>query len=682
MKYFTILYKGESTMKNSTKEVKYFTILFLCTILVLLATIDSFLVAQNNQMSGFQNYSDSVQVVWVARYDGQGNGDWANDITIDNSGNVYVTGTSFGSVTGRDYATVKYNALGLEEWAILYNGPGNSADNSNAIGLDNSGNVYVTGQSVGSGTNSDYATIKYNTSGVQEWIARYTSPGSNSDIARAMVVDDSGNVYVAGWSETDYVTIKYNTSGVQQWVAQYNGTRNAGDFVNDIVVDDSGNVYVTGQSEGIFGNGFFTNDYATVKYNALGVQQWVARYNSPENGAEFGSGLAVDALGNVYVTGYSIVSFTNAKYATVKYNASGTEEWVAIYDGLVPGGANYFDYGYSITVDDSGNVYVIGASSDSSGGDIYDFATVKYNSSGTEVWVARYNGPADLIDSGNRIAVDDSGNVYVSGMSDGTGGPVSNSNYTTIKYNSSGIEEWVTSYNGPADAQDVAFNMTIDDSANVYVTGWSKGVGTDYDFATIKYSQLRIVPVELTSFYANVNNNEVVLNWTTATETNNQGFEIEKNSGNEFEKVGYVTGFGTTTEPKVYLFTDDNVETGTYKYRLKQIDFDGTFEYSNTVEVEVPVPNQFTLEQNYPNPFNPTTTIKFSLPVDSKVNLKVFNTLGQEVVELLNGNISKGIKRVSFNASKLSSGVYLYRIVVKGVDGTNFSSVKKMILIE
>ena len=171
------------------------------------------------------------------------------------------------------------------------------------------------------------------------------------------------------------------------------------------------------------------------------------------------------------------------------------------------------------------------------------------------------------------------------------------------------------------------------------------------------------VPVELTSFTANVVNNNVNLNWATATETNNQGFEIQRKSDNtEYEQVGYVAGFGTTTEPKSYSFSDANVSAGNYTYRLKQMDFDGSFEYSDEVNVEVLTPGSFELSQNYPNPFNPSTTIKYSLPENSFVNLAVYNLLGENVRTLVNEVQNAGNYNLNFDASGLTSGTYVYRL--------------------
>jgi len=196
------------------------------------------------------------------------------------------------------------------------------------------------------------------------------------------------------------------------------------------------------------------------------------------------------------------------------------------------------------------------------------------------------------------------------------------------------------------------------------------------------YSDL-FIPVELTSFTAETSENEIILNWTTATELNNQGFEIDRSSDNEtFEKIGFVPGYGTTTESKSYSYKIVEFASGIQYYRLKQIDFDGTYEYSEVIEVEGITPGQFVLFQNYPNPFNPSTSIKFSIPIDSNVKLKLFNMLGQEVAELLNSEISAGIHHIDFNASSLSSGTYFYVLEATGNNGSNFTSTKKMILMK
>lgn len=187
-----------------------------------------------------------------------------------------------------------------------------------------------------------------------------------------------------------------------------------------------------------------------------------------------------------------------------------------------------------------------------------------------------------------------------------------------------------------------------------------------------------LVPVELTSFAASSVGGDVFLNWSTATELNNSGFEIQRSSsGTEFAAVGFVPGYGTSTEAKTYRFVDANLLAGSYTYRLKQIDFNGSFTYSDEVNVEVIAPVQFELSQNYPNPFNPNTTIKFSIPQSSNVSLKVFNALGQEVSTLVNQNMEAGSHTINFDATQLNSGIYFYRL-----EAGMFNEVRKMTLLK
>jgi uncharacterized delta-60 repeat protein len=417
---------------------------------------------------------------WVARYNGPGNeSDEAHAIAVDGSGNVYVAGESVGSGTKNDYATIKYSTNGKQLWVKRYNGPGNGNDYAIAIAVDSLGNVYVTGWSMGSGTGDDCATIKYSTNGKQLWVKRYNGPGNGNDYATAIAVDGSGNVYVTGWSMgsgtgDDCATIKYSTNGKQLWVKTYNGPGNGNDYATAIAVDGSGNVYVTGTSAG----SGTRDDFATIKYSANGKQLWAKRYNGPGNGDDYAIAIAVDGSGNVYVTGVSVGSGTQRDYATIKYSANGKQLWAKRYNG--PGNGD--DYPSAIAVDGSGNVYVTGWSIAS--GTNPDYATIKYSTNGKQLWVKRYNGPGNGDDYAIAIAVDGSGNVYVTGWSIASG---TNPDYATIKYSTNGKQLWVKRYNGPGNGDDEGFDIAVDGSGNVYLTGMSKGSGTDYDYATIKY---------------------------------------------------------------------------------------------------------------------------------------------------------------------------------------------------
>ena len=205
---------------------------------------------------------------------------------------------------------------------------------------------------------------------------------------------------------------------------------------------------------------------------------------------------------------------------------------------------------------------------------------------------------------------------------------------------------------------------------------------TEGSFGSLNTTPL---PVELSSFSASVNSNNVSLNWKTATEVNNNGFEVERESqesqkseaGGQWEKVGFVQGHGNSNSPKEYSFTDKNLTGGTkFVYRLKQIDNDGKYQYSKEVEVEV-VPTVYEFTQNYPNPFNPATEIKFNLPEASRVTLSVYNIIGQQVASLVNGIKEAGFHSVKFDGSSLPSGTYIYRLQTN-----NFVQTKKMVLLK
>ena len=194
-----------------------------------------------------------------------------------------------------------------------------------------------------------------------------------------------------------------------------------------------------------------------------------------------------------------------------------------------------------------------------------------------------------------------------------------------------------------------------------------------------------LLPVELVSFTAQTEGNNVLLKWVTATETNNYGFNIERkiestknnNISSDWEVIGFINGNGTSTEPSNYTYKNQKLSSGKYLYRLKQIDTNGSFTYSKSIEVELTTSEKFKLKQNYPNPFNPTTTISYSIPTESKVVLKIYNLLGEEVSTLVNNVQSAGVHNIQFNANKLASGTYIYRITAG-----KFTLTKKMILLK
>lgn len=431
-----------------------------------------------------QNYNESLVPIlteeWAAYYNGPFNDyDEPSAIAVDVDGNVYVTGKSYagGDDWNNDYVTIKYGNVGNEVWTIRYDNGTDTFDRANDLAVDALGNVYITG-----GSNGDYRTIKYDTDGNEIW--NVTGPSEGYE-AEALAIDSSGNVYVTGtgriWtgSSTDYHTIKYDKDGNELWVAVYNGPGNDRDDVQDIAVDLSGNVYVTGWSIGSSANA----DYCTVKYDRTGSEIWVARYNGSDNWEDNANAIAVDSSENVYVTGW--VGETRVEYGTIKYDSLGNQEWIAIYDGPHPNGE---DYAHAIAVDPNGNVYVTGQSTGISTSG--DYTTVKYDTNGNQIWEARYNGPDNGYDSAGALTIDPIGNIYVTGRIYSTSGTA---DFATVAYDNSGNELWTARFPGatPVSGDDWddfgARAIAVDSLGNVFVTGRGDGFGSDY--ATVKYPQ-------------------------------------------------------------------------------------------------------------------------------------------------------------------------------------------------
>jgi hypothetical protein len=626
--------------------------------------------------------------LWTNRYNGPWNNyDQANVSAVGTNGTVYVTGYSYDNGAGYDYATVAYGWGGVPLWTNRFNGPGNSTDQANAVAVDGSGNVFVSGVSSGSGTSEDYATVAYSGTGVPLWTNRFNGPGNSTDQANAMAVDGSGNVFVSGVSSgsgtsEDYATVAYSGTGVPLWTNRYNGPANSTDQANAVAVDGSGNVFVSGVSSG----GGTSYDYATVAYSGAGVPLWTNRFNGPGNGYDQANAVAVDGSGNVLVSGYSY-SATSYDYATVAYSGAGVLLWtnryngpangddrvdtkyslaitpdgvvvvgssdiapspsVAVYDyavvkyvtvpassppvitsqpqsvtlacgsgpagfsvtatgeeplayqwhlngalisgatasnhvvnpatpanaggyvvvitnihgavtssiatltltnqtptvasgdafTLISGGTllvapssltgndvpgscdgasteltflsfsstsvnggtlqllspdasgwtnryngpgNNHDVARAMALDGSGNVYVTGSS-----GDPADYAIVRYSSSGMAWWTNHYNGPGDSGDVAHALAAGGDGDVYVTGASIGNAG---STDYATVAYSSAGLSLWTNRYNGPANQGDFAYAVVMNEGGNVYVTGMSQGGASGWDYATVAYT--------------------------------------------------------------------------------------------------------------------------------------------------------------------------------------------------
>jgi uncharacterized delta-60 repeat protein len=440
----------------------------------------------------------------------------------------------------------------IQEWVARYNGPpGNSEDVAHALAIDSNDNIYVTGYSRRSGIGRDYATIKYRPdSNEPVWVARYNGPGNNEDVAYAIAIDSNDNIYVTGYSQGsatawDYATIKYRPdSNEPVWVARYNGPGNNEDVAYALAMDSNDNIYVTGKSYGSDPDAY--RDYATIKYGPDSNEPvWVARYNGPGSGRDVAYVIAIDSNDNIYVTGHSQGSATAWDYATIKYGPDSNEPiWVARYDGT----ANE-DVAYAIAIDSKDNIYVAGYSYGS--GTWRDYATIKYGPDSNEpIWVARYDGTATANeDEARAIAIDANDDIYVTGYSYGSG---TWWDYATIKYGPDSNEPvWVARYSGPGGETDVADALAIDSNGNIYVTGTSYGSGTGRDYATIKYGPDSNEPVWVARYSgtANDDDNEA---YGIAIDSNNNvyvtGYSESPATGDDYTTVKYARGYTCAIE--------------------------------------------------------------------------------------------------------------------------------------
>jgi hypothetical protein len=458
---------------------------------------------------------------WVQRYhEAESDENRPLAIAVDSSGNAIVTGASTDTnyFDLKHWVTVAYSSSGAPMWTNRYHGTGGFYDDQpNAVAVDAAGNAFVAGVAFGiNGDNQDYVTIKYSRTGVALWTNRYNGPGNGNDGANAIAVDGSGNVIVTGISPgtnglssyLDFATIKYSGAGVPLWTNRYNGPANNEDEATDVAVDGSGNAFVTGISYPINGRA----DYATVAYSSAGVPLWTNRYNGPANSDDYARAVTVNSSGNVIVTGESW-NGSEQEYATIAYSGAGVPLWTNRYH--TPGSGNNF--ARSIAADSNGNVFVTGKA----GG----FATIKYSNTGIPLWTNRYNGPSafSFDDTARAIAVDGGGNVIVTGDSYRD---FVTRDIATIAYSNAGVPLWTNRYNGPANGDDVPLtkhSLALGESGSVYVAAASDGNDSDetiFDFATVKYV------VSGPSLFITRSNVFVILSWPATA----QNFQLQENT--------------------------------------------------------------------------------------------------------------------------------------------------------
>jgi len=438
------------------------------------ATLMVATVQSNSAQGGAVSLVGSQQ--WARRYNGPANNeDQAMGVMADNDGNIIAVGYSTGIGSGQDFLTIKYSPNGIGLWTNRYNGPGNGSDQISAVAVDGSGGVYITGDSEG------ITTIKYAADSTPVWTNTYSSSAMFMFLT-GLAVDNDGNAYIAtvDADSDSFVTIKYDVNGIPAWTNFYKSSLTSQESASDIAVDAAGNIFITGNS---FDNG---TSCLTVKYTSDGSVLWANRYRIEGTGGTGGSGtrVIVDQQDNVVVA-VDMHSIYGNRYAVVKYSNSGTALWTNILTASSSAGGGVPE----IAVDPVGNVFLVGGTP-GAGSTTADLTTVKYSSAGVPLWTNRFVDLNAGTQEFDGAGTDNAGNVYLA-IASGSPSGSANFNYVTVKYSANGAAVWTNRYNGPANASDLPRAMTVDKAGGVYVTGTSSSGGTSFsalDWATVKYA--------------------------------------------------------------------------------------------------------------------------------------------------------------------------------------------------
>lgn len=590
-------------------------------------------------------------IVWLNRYDFNSLADRPTAIAVDkSSGSVYVTGYSYRiPPSNRDFVTIKYNqATGDTIWTRRYNGSADGGDESYTIGIDNSGNIFISGNSDQDSTTADIVTIKYTPAGA-ETIEVLSLP--NFQKPNALKIDDSGYVYIAGitriggntLSDEDYFILKYDNSLTLQWSKVYNGTGNNRDNATALVYDGTGNVYVTGFS---YWAGQFYN-YVTIKYDSDGDSLAAASYDGPIHNSEYATSMAIDNTYNIYITGYSVQAVSPSMiydYATVKYNSSLAEQWVKRYDGT---GTNN-DFAVSLVLDPSANVYVTGMSM----GSYYDFLSLKYSTSGVLLCTLRQNPTGNMNAYAASIAVESDSVFYLTGSALF---PQSGLDFYTVRYDLCQLTvdagENKTIYIGYGE-QSATLTAMPDGGSPPYSYLWSTNDTTQ---------SITVSPTVTTHYSVTVTDGE---NCTAIDSVTVNVIDIRCGNYNR----------------KVYICHNNHiicVDVNSVPAHLDHGDHLGfCIDSRSNLQLEEK-PGQYKLHINYPNPFNPETSVKFEIPYSNRVSLKIYDITGREVVTLVDRDLKAGLYDVKWNASDYPSGVYFYKL-----KAGEFTETRKMVLVK
>jgi hypothetical protein len=516
-----------------------------------------------------------------------------------------------------------------EQWIARYHPTLSQNDYGCDMALDESGNVYVIGYTKSQGNEDDnWVILKYSPSGNMLWNITYNGPeGNNCDEAVSIAISNAEEcIYVTGFTRLpnsgprSIVIKKITFDGAQIWSKTYSSND---DIPCKIEVSGSGNIIVAGRTN---------TSGLLIKYNQNGNLQWTRSYNFDNLVNNGFVDMRIDSQGNVYVISSSGYSPIITDFTTTKFNSNGDVIWEQVYNGP----ANDNDEPYSIGIDNNGNVYAAGKSRGI--GTEYDFTVISYDNDGYLRWQSMISSPLD--DEASDLCIDDQNRIYVTGY---ISSQQASADFLTVKYSESGNILWQKQFNNTYNYWDIAQSITVDNYYNVYVTGKSGRPPLQLaDYNTVKYSQ------------------DGVLQWS-------------------MNYNGLPQGVNEDIPKKIAVDNSNNVYVTGHSLGINAYDA-CTIKYSPLVginPVTSEIPNGFSLYQNYPNPFNPSTKIKFGVSKASHVKIIVYDNLGGQIETLVNQSFSPGTYETDFNGSNLSSGIYFYRLIAD-----DFTEFKKMILIK
>jgi hypothetical protein len=559
---------------------------------------------------------------------------------------------------------------------------GSNIDVGYYVETTSGGGFIITGYTRSYGTMSgrNVLLIKTDSFGNAQWIKAYG--GNNDDEGNSVQQTSDGGFIICGYTKSygaggnDVFLVRTDSLGNELWNKVFGGTSDEEGY--SVLQTNDGGFLIAGATSS-FGAG--SRDIWLVKIDTNGNLSWTKTIGGGSSDGARQINFTND--GGYIITGWTFSYGPGAvgNAWLVKTDSLGNMNWNKFFGG------SDVDRGLSVQQTSDGG-YVLTGYTASSGSGLDDMLLIKTDSNGNLQWQKTFGGSGR--DYGNFVKQTFDNGYIITGytLSFGAGGD----DLWIVRTDESGNLLWSKTYGGAQSDVGYCLQETIDGGYIIVGHTLSRGAGL-HDVWLLRLES--IIPVELTVFKAFVKGNSVELNWTTATETNNRGFEIQRKqvfsqlssvNNQEWISIYFVKGNGTSTEPSNYSFVDEGLASGKFAYRLKQIDYDGSIAFSDIVEVEINNPVEFTLEQNYPNPFNPTTKIKFKIMPSSLnpfsegegtfTSLRVFDVLGNEVAVLLNEFKKSGYYEVEFDANNynLTSGVYYYRL-----QAGSFIEVRKMI---